>query len=75
MGNNLFNASLASGIVTALNLRLLNLTLSNMEDTDEYNELINTLKTSVKTENKYYCDLNNMDIHMYFDFIKTCILF
>lgn len=70
MSNNLFNASLASGIVTALNLKLLNLTLSNMEDTDEYNELMDTLKTSVKTENKYYHDLTNMDIHMYFDFIK-----
>ena len=70
MTNNIFMVSVSSGIVTALNLKLLGLVLTNMEDTDEYNDLINKLKTAVKAENDYYHNLTDMDIHMYFEFIK-----
>ena len=70
MTNNIFNASVATSIVTALNLKLLSFAIINLEDSREYKEILDNLKKAVKAENSYYNALSDMEIHMYFDFIK-----
>ena len=70
MQENIIGARTASFITLSYYKRLKDLALSNLEDTDEYNEIINKLKKYVNVENEQYSHITKDEINNYFKHLE-----
>lgn len=75
MGNNLFNISLSSLIITATYQRLINMDYADLAGSSEYQEMITKLERYISVEADYYSMLTSDDINNYFNLLKNVTSF
>ena len=75
MNDNLFCIGISNSIIIATYHRLINLCYADMDDSDEYNDLIEKLKSYVTVENEYYLNLTAEELNRYFELIGNTTKF